>query len=253
MADDYRVRPRSDLEVRGFAKKVRDFFGVATHRRVDVLACLGRGSVWTVRGVKRLNFQVRPDAEMGLDDGSTSYDEDVVTVAVKRSIYDDAFLGVGRARNTHAHELGHAVMHDGAQMARRAAGNISPGWIKPYESAEHQTKIFAPAFLIHDKIAEVLSCAEDIAIEFGISLESAQIYHNELTKLRDREKNAEKILRIAEAFRARTTPPRFKIQFLNEPCPACGRPTLFPVGNKFMCQTCNSVTDRFPDGDSIDT
>jgi hypothetical protein len=45
-------------------------------------------------GEKRLNFQVRPDAEMGADDGSTSYGKGVVTIAVKKSVHGDAFIGV---------------------------------------------------------------------------------------------------------------------------------------------------------------
>ena len=40
MADDYRVKARSDLEVRELAKKMRTFFGVSEHRHVDILACL---------------------------------------------------------------------------------------------------------------------------------------------------------------------------------------------------------------------
>lgn len=109
--DDYRVKGRSNLEICQLAKKTRVFFGIAEERRVDVLACLASKSIWTVNGKQRLNFQVRPDVEMGTADGMTSHGKDVVTIAIKQSVRDAAFMGDGRARNTLAHELGHAVMH----------------------------------------------------------------------------------------------------------------------------------------------
>jgi Zn-dependent peptidase ImmA (M78 family) len=253
MTDDYRVKGRSNLEIRQLAKKTREFFGIAGEHRVDVLACLASKSIWTVSGKRRLNFQVRPDVEMGTADGMTSHDKDVVTIAVKQSVHDNALVGDGRARNTLAHELGHAVIHNGVEMPRRALGNITPKWLKPFESAEHQVRVFAPAFLINDLIAETLSSADEISIEFGISYESAKIYFEELTALRDRGKAAEKIRRIADEFREWVTPVASKPRFINEICTVCGNRTLFPVGCKFMCQTCDTVCDRFQDGDPTDT
>jgi hypothetical protein len=137
-------------------------------------------------------------------------------------------------------------------MFRRAGANSSPSWIKPYESAEHQTKVFAPAFLINDAIAETLSSAEEIAIRFGISLESANIYFEQLLERLNRERTGEKILRMAAEFRARTTPAPPKVQYINERCSSCGQPTVFPVGVKFLCDTCGDVSDRFQDGDTVD-
>jgi Zn-dependent peptidase ImmA (M78 family) len=229
------------------------YFGIARERRVDVLACLASKSIWTVNGKKRLNFQVRPDVEMGTADGMTSHDKDVVRIAVKQSVHDNAFVGDGRARNTLAHELGHAVLHNGKEMLRRAPGNEMAMLLKPFESAEHQAKVFAPAFLINDLIAETLSSADDISIEFGISLESATIHFEELTALRGRDVVAEKIRDIAEEFRESVKPVTSKLHFINDVCTACGRQTVFPVGAKFMCQTCDNVSDRFQDGDSGNT
>jgi Zn-dependent peptidase ImmA (M78 family) len=253
--DDYRVKGRSNHEIRQLAKRTREFFGIAGERRVDVLACLASKSIWTVNGKKRLNFQVRPDVEMGTADGMTSHGKDVVTIAVKESVYYNAFVGDGRARNTLAHELGHAVMHNSAEMPRRALGNITPKWLKskPYESAEHQVRVFAPAFLINDLIAETLTSADDISIEFGISLESATIHFEEVTALRRRDVVAEKIRSIAEEFRESAKPPISKLHFINDACTVCGNQTVFPVGAKFMCQTCDNVSDRFQDGDCDNT
>jgi hypothetical protein len=173
MTDDYRVKPRSNQEVRQLAKKLRAYYGVTNDVYVDVLNCLKRDRIWTVRGVRRLNFFVRPDSEMGRSEGSTISSKDIVTIAVKESVRDAAFVGVGRARNTLAHELGHAVIHEGAPMHRRSDGNTKLNWLQPFESAEHQAKVFAPAFLVDDAVAGTLGSAEEVSLKFGMSLESA--------------------------------------------------------------------------------
>jgi Zn-dependent peptidase ImmA (M78 family) len=177
----------------------------------------------------------------------------VVTIAVKQSVRDKALVGDGRARQTLTHELGHAVMHDGVEMSRRAGavGNAIPKWLKPFRSAEHQAKVFAAAFLINDAIASSLTSSEEISVEFGISLESANIYFEELTEGRNREKSAANVRKMAAEFRALTAPPTSKVHYIDEPCTNCGLRTVFPVGIKFMCDTCHTVIDRFQDGDTI--
>ncbi len=249
MSDDYRVPARSDADVHGLAKAARSFFGVADAGYVDVLACLAKERIWTVTGEKRLIFDIKSDADLGSADGLTSFAKDAITISVKRSVRYDAFMGVGRARNTLAHEIGHAVMHQGPPMARLALGNLTPKWLRPFESAEHQAKIFAPAFLINDTIARELGSAEEISVYFGISLESAEIYFKQIEDARNRQENVERVLRTAREFRARHTPDSSKVHYIDERCPACGEKTLFPVGTKFMCHTCDNVTDRFQDGD----
>jgi hypothetical protein len=253
MTDDYRVPALSDLDVRRLVKKARHFFDVADHRWVDVLLCLKRRSIWTVKGQKTLNFQVRPDSEMGGDDAVTSYGKGIITIAVKQSVYDAALVGVGRARHTLAHEIGHAVMHerpDRPHMPRRAAGNITPKWLQPFESAEHQAKVFAAAFLINDDDAATLPSANDIAIEFGISLESATIYVDQRNELATKQETAERLRHLAEALRTSAAPVS-STRYISELCPECGQPRVFPIGNKFMCENCHTVMDKFQDGDSV--
>jgi Zn-dependent peptidase ImmA (M78 family) len=188
---------------------------------------------------------------MGRDDGLTIINDEVVNISVKQSVADKAFFGDGRSRNTLAHELGHGVWHDQAPMARRAMGNVSPKWLPSFESAEHQTRVFAPAFFINDSIVSTLSTAEDISAEFGISLESASIIFKELIADRDRAKNAERMRKIADEFRRSIEPPKFQIRFLSEFCSVCRNQTLFPLGTKIMCRSCDTVFDRFQDGDSL--
>jgi hypothetical protein len=251
---DYPVKPRFDQQVKQLAKRLRDFFGVAHDRRVDVIACAQSRSIWTVDGERELRVELRSDDQMGPDDGLTIYDEKFIVIALKRSVHHAAYMGDGRARNTFAHEFGHAVMHDGAPKSRRALGNDKFKFIKPFESAEHQAKVFAPAFLINDEIAERLTGAEEISVEFGVSFESATIYFENLTERRGRGSSAENVRRMADEVRAILTPTSkvTKVTFLAEPCSVCRNATVFPIGHKFMCQTCDTVFDRFQDGDVVD-
>lgn len=80
---------------------------------------------------------------MGSDDAVTELIENVVIIKVRRSVHEQAVWGVGRARMTLAHELGHAITHPGMAKARRtgAAGRAATDRAVPYHrSAEHQAR-----------------------------------------------------------------------------------------------------------------
>ena len=78
---------------------------------------------------------------------------------------------------TLAHELAHAVMHHGTTLFRlvSAVGSSDLADDVAYESAEHQAKVFAATFLIHEEDAARMANAEEIAVEFCVSLEAANI------------------------------------------------------------------------------
>jgi len=109
------------------------------------------------------------------------------------------------------------------------------------KSAEHQAKVFAPAFLINDKIAETLSNAQEIALAFGISLESAKIYFDQLTKRRDRKKSAERVRKSAdETIAVLKNAARPQPTYLRDPC-ICGMLTLRWEGTKVRCSQTSSM------------
>ena len=249
MEDDRRVKPLSNVEVRQHAKRLRRFFGVERERRIDLIACLRSSRIWTVRGELPLAFHIRPDADMQEADAKTTADKNGILIEMRQSVFQRLEVGEGRARHTAAHELGHAVLHNGAEMPRLARGNVTPIWIAAYKSSEHQVKVFAPAFLINDEIAETLQSASDIAIEFGISLESASIYYGEMLERRERDQTARKIRAIADELVESVAPSASQPHFLSQPCYNCGQPTVFPVGSKFMCKTCDKIYDQLQDGD----
>ncbi len=140
-------------------------------------------------------------------------------------------------------------------MPRRSAGNVTPIWIPKFKSAEHQAMVFGGAFLINDEIGRQLNSPEEISIEFGISLQAARIYFEQIREEIERPASALRVRKMAEDFKASVTEelsPKAKINFLNDPCSSCGERKLFPVGSKFMCQACDAVSDGFQDGDRVE-
>jgi Zn-dependent peptidase ImmA (M78 family) len=267
MADDYLVKERSNNECSDLAKRARTWFGQSDAQYLDICECLTIGKVWTVYGVRPLILKIRPDEEMGKDDAVTIYADGVITITVKQSCWDGAKQKQVRPRQTLAHELGHAVqghaeMRFDKPMARRegAVGKYiserqRPSQYKSAEglpaskSAEHQAKVFAPAFLINDKIAETLSGAQEIALAFGLSLESAKIYFDQLVKKRDRKKSAERVRRSAnETIAILRSAARPQPTYLRDPC-ICGMRTLRWEGTKVRCSSCGFFGDWFQDGD----
>jgi IrrE N-terminal-like domain len=208
---------------------------------------------------------------MGKDDAVTVFADGAITITAKQSCWDRANQKRGRPRQTLAHELGHAVqghaeMRADKPMARRqgAAGKYISADNRPSatrsaeglpasKSAEHQAKVFAPAFLINDRIAETLSSAKEIALAFGISVQSAEIYFEELTKRRNRQKSVERVRRRAdETIAILSARKSVIVKYVSEVCPACGTRTVLPSDSKFKCDTCKKVFDLFQDGDAVD-
>lgn len=252
MSHDYPVNGRSNSGVQELAKGLLTWLGIANRYPVNILHSLRQDFIWTVFGIKRLTFRVLPDEEMGKDDARTIVTPTAVAIEARRSVVSRAEMGVGRDRQTLAHELGHAVMHEGPPMARRqgATGNTTPFYIPAFRSAEHQAKVFAAAFLIIDSFAEALTTAEEISVQFGVSLESAQIYWKEREEIRNHEEIADRIQQKANDFRASVTAKPLGTNYLGQACPNCGKETLTPIGIKVSCTSCDYMGD-LPDGDGI--
>jgi hypothetical protein len=256
--DDYLVDPLSDPQVREYAKTLRKFLGWADAERVDALEMGTKQEIWTVRGKKPFRLEIVSDAEMPNDSGLTTYDGVTIVVKIPRRIRHKAFLGDGYARFTIAHELGHAALHldklmQGAALPRRHAGNVVYEWIPKSKSAERQAMIFGAAFLINDNTARGLASSEEISVQAGISQQAASIYFEQVQKDSARPAAAGRVRQMADEVRAALAPtsPSATTAFLNDPCSCCGQQKLFPVGHKFMCQACNTIYDRFQDGDQV--
>ncbi|MGE3989937.1 ImmA/IrrE family metallo-endopeptidase [Pseudorhodoplanes sp.] len=192
---------------------------------------------------------------MGDAAAKTEFAKGVVTITAKRGVRDRAQAGSGRDRMTLAHELGHAVFHHGTPLFRllNATGSTKLAEEKAYESAEHQAKIFAAAFLIHDDDAAKMRGAEEISVEFLVSLEAARICFERLAKKLERSKSAERVRKLADETRAilsgNSTPK--KVVYLDSLCGTCHQQTLLPIANKVLCDTCGFIGDGFQDGDPL--
>ena len=257
--DDYLVDPRRDSEIRGNGKRLRKFLGWADVDLVDVLILERVTEIWTEKGVKPFRLEVVPDGDLPDDSGLTTYDGSKILVKIPRRIRHDAFMGHGYARYTIAHELGHATPHldklmIGASMPRRRVANVTPDWIPKFRSAEHHAMVFAAAFLINDDTARRMASPDEIAVRFGLSLQAARIYFDQMMEEIDRPASSLRVRKLADQFKdtvAEKSSPAPKVTFLSDLCSSCGQQKLFPVGHKFMCQACDAVYDRFQDGDPV--
>jgi Zn-dependent peptidase ImmA (M78 family) len=271
VSDDKRVTGRSDAEVRRIAERTKAEYSAFGQRPVDILTILKSGSVPTIFGRKKLVFLVVDDAKLGRADGRTEYSKAVVTITVKRCVHDEAIRGEVRARMTLAHELAHAVMHHSAPFLRVVgAAGIADDTIPPYQSAEHQAKVFAAAFLIHeDEAMKIVASAlrayrneetakthatRDISIEFRVSQAAAEVAFDRLVEKIERQESAARVRKIADqtiaAIRNKTAIAR-QPSFLDHPCINCTLRTLVPEGTKVRCTSCGYFGDPFQDGDQL--
>jgi hypothetical protein len=249
-SDDYCVPKRSNKEIRAEALAAKEFYKTEERRPVNIIRCLRSGHILTRRGRRKLVCNVVDDELMENRDGKTEFTADTVIISVKRSVLQKAIWGDGRARMTLAHELGHGTMHYGAPMFRSsdAVGATELSRSSALESAEHQAKVFASAFLIDDKVAGSLSSPEEISTEFLVSLEAAEICFERLREEAEHARSAERVLLSNEDFKNKMRDaigrqPKHEFQYTGDFCSTCGNATLIPMGVKFLCHTCGTVTD----------
>jgi hypothetical protein len=252
MKNDRRVKKRFDEEVRRHAKNTKLDYRVDRIYPVNILRLVRSSSVQTLFGRKKLVFKVVEDEQLGTVAAKTEFTTGTVTITCKHCVETRALVGVGRDRMTLAHELGHAVMHSGDAAFREvdAAGATSISAVTPSESAEHQAKVFAAAFLIHDEDAAKMRSAQEISEQFGVSLRAAEICFDRLMRKADREQAAERVRKSAdEAMALLKGKPAIQSAYLSEPCASCHAIALIPLGLKVLCDNCGFVGDRFQDGD----
>lgn len=251
MSNDRRVPARSDEEVWRIAERTKAEFGVSRRRPVNILRCLKSGSVLTLYGRKKLIFLFVDEANLGDADAKTEFSKGVVTITCRRNVRDRAMVGVGRDRMTLAHELAHAVLHHSAALFRLvgAVGATDLAKDAAFTSAEHQAKVFAAAFLIHDEDAAKMASAQEISEQFEVSLQAAEVCFDRLARKAERRKSAERVRRSADQaiglLKSNTQP---SSAFLSQPCLSCKNNTLVNDGTKIRCVTCGFFGD-LQDGD----
>ena len=92
---------------------------------------------------------------------------------VRQSVYDSAMADDGRHRFTLAHEVGHLFLHQGAEAYARRASYTQTH--KAYEDSEWQADYFAAELLMPYEEVKAYLDVYDIAEDFGVSLQAAEI------------------------------------------------------------------------------
>jgi hypothetical protein len=250
MDEDHRVPPLSNKEIREDAAQSRRFYGTDNRRPVNIVRCLESGSILTRKGRRKLIYNTVGDHELRDADGCTEFTIDTVIITVKRSVHDKANWGDGRSRMTLAHELAHGVLHYGKKIGREqmfrlsgAVGTTELSSTNAAESAEHQAKVFASAFLIDDKVAIDLVSKEEISVEFGVALEAARIAFERLEESKERARSAERVRQSNEEYQASMRQSGHGLKYTGDICIVCENATMFITGIKLTCHTCGNVTD----------
>jgi Zn-dependent peptidase ImmA (M78 family) len=155
-----------------------------------------------------------------------------------------------------AHELGHAVMHAAEgfvdHRASGAVGTTTLSKLSAAESAEHQAKVFASAFLIHDRQAAEMAAPIDIATEFLVSMTAAELCFERLQAEQERIAAVARVIEANRAFQAlvHASEKKRKKDYLQSLCPQCQQRTLFPLGIQIGCDTCGYTGAPPESGDS---
>jgi predicted SprT family Zn-dependent metalloprotease len=253
MSDDRRVARRSDRECREIAWVTKEYCGFKRRWPVYPAAVLRSGKILTLRGEKKLVYEVVDDHLLGGDDGETTFSNGTIKVTVKRSVDSQAGWGADRPRMTLAHELAHGVMHacEGVvdHRATGATGMTTISKLNASESAEHQAKVFASAFLIDDTEAARLKSAEEISAEFLVSREAAEICFKRLQEEAERAAASLRVRQSNEEFQRLMRQIGKPQRHLDIPCISCKRTTLIPLGQKVFCETCHYKGDHPQSGD----
>jgi hypothetical protein len=251
--DDRRVTRRSNVECRSVAYKAKANFGIGRTWPVNIGRVLRFGKIVTLRGERPLAYDVVSDDLLKDKDAKTELIDGVIMITAKQSVESQAAWGDGRARMTLAHEIGHAVMHavDGSidHRATGASGTTTISKLNASESAEHQAKVFASAFLIDDARAAELTTPLEIATEFLVSLSAAEICFERLQEEAERAAAAQRVIQSNLDFQELMRHLAKPHKYLDAPCVACRRSTLLPMGAKVFCVTCHFKGDHPQSGD----
>jgi Zn-dependent peptidase ImmA (M78 family) len=129
-----------------------------------------------------------------------------------------------------------------------ASGTTTVSKLNAAESAEHQAKVFASAFLIDDARVAEIGTPLEIATEFLVSLSAAEICYERIQAERERAAAAARVEQSNREFQKLMLETEEKHNYLQALCPACKRWTLLPLGIKVGCEACGYVGDHPEDG-----
>jgi IrrE N-terminal-like domain len=214
---------------------------------------LEKREIWTRFGIKRLDYLVVPDAELGGDEADTLVFPLAVRIRFAKTTHQRLRDLDRRSPFTAAHELGHAVLHKNLAPLARSSQSNARRMVPHFVSVEKQANAFASMYLITDAMAEKVSSPDELRKNYLVSSGAADVRWEREAKRRDRSKIGAGLRALAVELRNGDS---FKYTFpsLNSAdrffiCPRCSIRTSVEINGRFFCQACSGNPERFPDGD----
>jgi len=183
---------------------------IIEHKALEVREKLGFGKILAPdmhcvleklqQKIVKFNFRPALASEMGLDEAWM--DDDSHTLTVRECVLENAKAGMGRARFTIAHELGHYFLGHKGRRRRNPNKEVYAGAQERIQ--EDEADQFASNFLVPTELALDCNGPEDISQRFQISIAAAEISFERVQRAR------------RKATGERRRPPDSVIDFLKE-------------------------------------
>lgn len=157
------VRPMSRAKITGLAEQVRDACLEPEQIAFPIIEFL-EFTLCSV--IPDFVLQIREPEEMGPMEGMVIAGRN--SLALRQDVYEEACNGVGRARFTAAHELGHFLMHRNVTLARMRGDETAI-----YYDSEWQADTFAGSLLMSHRHVPQLRDADHAARMCGMSAAAA--------------------------------------------------------------------------------
>jgi IrrE N-terminal-like domain len=253
MSINFTSDPLSDEQIADFALQLRRFQKISNLEVPNMNALLAKREIWTRFGIKRLEYLVVPDAELGGDEADTLVSPLAVRIRFAETTHQRLRDLDRRSRFTAAHELGHAVLHKNSAPLARSSQPNARRVVPHFVSVETQANTFASTYLITDAMAERVSSPDELSKNYLVSSAASDVRWEREAKRRDRPKIGAGLRALAAELRNGNSS-KYTFLSLNTAdgffvCPRCSTRSSIEIDGRFFCQACRGDPERFPDGD----
>lgn len=158
------VEPMSRKEIRKFAKKFREIFGLEKELYFPIVQFIE----WVLPELG-LDYEYVSVQEMGNAYGVTHTRKGIMKI--REDVYEGAICGNPRDRFTLCHELGHFLMHSPDRVT------FARGDVPAYMDPEWQANAFAGELMAPYNLVRDIDASE-ISRKCGMSFMAAQVQYN---------------------------------------------------------------------------
>jgi hypothetical protein len=230
-------------------------------------------------------FNYRKVADDELIGAEGAYEPTTNMISFPERVFNRLDSGDPRVSFSAAHELAHYVLNHQAIRFRHAEKMVYERAAPNIQREEREANQFAAFLLAPDALCGDCKTVLDFMIKFGLSQRAAEIRKEEHDRHFRRMKGEHRpltpmVIDLLQYLRSKGTnvkalehavPLRHSIaapavrqptyrpitqerhaRYMAGVCTVCRNATVFPLGHKFMCDTCHTVFDQFQDGDIVD-